>query len=205
MNANAFGPDDQENARLLIYWVRAKLGEWAMTVLSTIGYEASSLEDFIATLQKARIHTLIDVRELPMSRRKGFAKKALSSALDDVGLSYVHLKGLGDPKEGRLAARANDIPAFIQIFMRHLESPMARADIATAVDLIGLGGACLMCYERDPNLCHRKLVAERISAIIPIRIKHLGVRDGIASGNNTAGRTSGGARQGSSTRRHEAR
>ncbi|MGH6879590.1 DUF488 family protein [Hypericibacter sp.] len=176
-----------------------------MTVLSTIGYEASSLEDFIATLQKAKVHTLIDVRELPISRRQGFAKKALSSALDNAGLNYVHLKGLGDPKEGRLAARANDMPAFIKIFTRHLESPMARADIATAVDLIGPGGACLMCYERDPNFCHRKLVAEKISAIITIQIKHLGVRNGIASGSRTAERTSGSTREGSSTRRHEAR
>jgi hypothetical protein len=52
-----------------------------MPILATIGYEAASLVDFIATLQAARVHTLVDVRDLPISRRPGFAKKALAVAL----------------------------------------------------------------------------------------------------------------------------
>lgn len=85
-----------------------------MPVLATIGYEGSSLQDFIATLRAASIRTLIDVRALPISRRPGFAKNALSKALAEAGIDYVHLKGLGDPKEGRDAARANDLETFLK-------------------------------------------------------------------------------------------
>src|SRR3954453_21108705 len=79
------------------------------TILTTIGYEAAELDDFVATLLAAGITRLIDVRELPISRRRGFAKRALSEALADAGIVYVHLRGLGDPKEGREAARVGDL------------------------------------------------------------------------------------------------
>jgi uncharacterized protein (DUF488 family) len=175
-----------------------------MKVLATIGYEGASLEDFIATLKAAAVHTLIDVRELPISRRPGFAKNALSTALSNAGIEYLHLKGLGDPKEGREAARANDFAQFVRVFTRHLGTAIARADLADAVKLSAAGGTCLMCYERDPNLCHRKLVADEISAIIPIEIRHLGVRDGLAA-DRKADRTSHRARQSTAARRQEAR
>lgn len=153
-----------------------------MTALATIGYEGATLEDFLATLLAARVSTLIDVRELPISRRRGFAKNALAAALEEVGITYVHLKGLGDPKEGREAARAADMDGFHRIFGAHLRTDVAQADLARAVELVGTGGACLMCYERDPNNCHRKLVADALSARIEkLSVRHLGVRDGIAA------------------------
>jgi uncharacterized protein (DUF488 family) len=61
------------------------------------------------------VRLLIDVRELPTSRRKGFAKSALSSALAAADIGYLHLKGLGDPKPGRDAARAGDYAGFLKV------------------------------------------------------------------------------------------
>src|ERR1700754_3761106 len=119
-----------------------------MKTLATIGYEGASLEDFIATLKVAAVHTLVDVRELPISRRPGFAKNALSIALENAGIKYVHLKGLGDPKEGREAARAGDFATFTRIFSRHMGTAVARSDLADAVKLSAQGDVCLMCYER---------------------------------------------------------
>ena len=176
-----------------------------MPVLSTIGYEASSLEDFIATLHAAGIHTLIDVRELPISRRPGFAKTALSSALTAEGIRYVHLKWLGDPREGREAARAKDFDKFLRIYTRHLGSASAQADLAEAARLSAENGACLMCYERDHTTCHRLLVAKAIAAKLPTQIKHLGVRQGIDREKRKAERTGDRAREGLAPRGHEAR
>lgn len=138
-----------------------------MPVLSTIGYEGSSLDDFIATLREAGIHTLIDVRELPISRRPGFAKTALAAALHASGIVYAHLKGLGDPKEGREAARAKNFDKFLRIYTRHLMGKPAQADLQEAARLSAEGGTCLMCYERDQTTCHRLLVAQAIADIIP--------------------------------------
>lgn len=151
-----------------------------MTTLYTIGYESSSIEDFIATLRAADVSTLIDVRDFPGSRRKGFSKTALSIALADVGIEYVHLKGLGDPKEGRDAARAGEYGKFEKIFLTHMYTSQAKADLERAVTISQQSNACLMCYERSHRHCHRKYIAEAMSSIIDLNTIHLGVREGLA-------------------------
>lgn len=153
--------------------------------LSTIGYEGSTLEDFIATLKAAGVRRILDIRELPISRRKGFAKTALSAALESAGITYVHLKGLGDPKEGREAARANDRATFLRVYRKQLKTPVAIADMEKASSIAAQGAACLLCYERDPATCHRSLVAQIISDTLGASIKHLGVRHGISASTPT--------------------
>ena len=153
--------------------------------LTTIGYEGSMLDDFIATLEAASVRLLIDVRQLPISRRKGFAKGALSTALDSAGIGYLHLKGLGDPKPGRDAARSGDHDRFLKVFSEHMLTSGAQAHLSVAVGHAMAGGACLMCYERDHTSCHRKLVAEAIHAKSPIRVRNIGVRNGLAAANRT--------------------
>jgi uncharacterized protein (DUF488 family) len=156
------------------------------TVLTTIGYEGANPADFIAALRAEAVSCLIDVRELAMSRRRGFAKTALSASLESAGINYIHLKNLGDPKAGREAARQNDMPRFLEIFSAHMRSDAAQADLRTAIALAVKGGVCLMCYERDASLCHRSVVATSISAKFPISIRHIGVRDGLTSCSSKA-------------------
>jgi len=156
-------------------------------ILATIGYEAAELSDFIATLHGAGVSRLIDVRELPISRRRGFAKAALSTALAAAGIDYVHLRGLGDPKEGREAARAGDYARFRIVFGSHMKTEVAQNALRTAVRLVEDGGACLMCYERDHTRCHRTIVADAISSSLVAKIRHLGVRSGIGKRSRELG------------------
>lgn len=142
----------------------------------TIGYEAADLADFIAALRAAAVTRLIDVRQLAISRRPGFAKNALSAALSGVDIDYIHLKGLGDPKEGRMAARTGDYGRFRKVFSAHLRTEAAQTDLSKAVELVSQGGACLMCYERDHSICHRTIVAQAISDKLAVAIRHIGVR-----------------------------
>ena len=88
----------------------------------TIGYEGAAIEAFVDTLGAAGVRTLIDVRDAPWSRRPEYAKRALAEALAAGGIDYRHLKGLGNPKPGRDAARAGDI----ETFPRHLPGPNGR-------------------------------------------------------------------------------
>jgi uncharacterized protein (DUF488 family) len=62
--------------------------------LYTIGYEQASIDDFVATLRTAGVELVIDVREQPLSRKKGFSKKALNALLEANDIGYIHLKGL---------------------------------------------------------------------------------------------------------------
>lgn len=167
-------------------------------VLATIGYEGASLKDFLATLKEAGVETLIDVRELAISRRQGFSKTALSTALEESDIKYVHLRALGDPKEGRDAAKAGDYTTFERVFKRHLRTVEAKAGVAAAVELARSSNACLMCYERDQERCHRSIVANVISDRLQVSVLHLGVRENSGSNRQRRRREAVGAGQGAS-------
>src|SRR5256714_5282264 len=77
-------------------------------LLYTIGYEKTLLKDVVATLAAARVATIIDVRDRPISRRPGFSKRQLAAAIEEAGMRYVHLQALGTPPEGRLAGRRRE-------------------------------------------------------------------------------------------------
>lgn len=151
-----------------------------MSWISTIGYEGAAIDDFVETLLRAGVTALVDIREVAVSRRKGFSKRSLSQAVEMAGISYFHLRGLGDPKPGRDAARRGDFLEFQRIFRLHLESDVARQDLSAASSLARQHLICLMCYERDPQACHRKIVAEQLSANLCAKIRHLGVQQGVA-------------------------
>ena len=76
-----------------------------MTELMTIGYEGMALKEFLHVLECCQVSMLVDVRELPISRKPGFAKAALSTALAERGIKYEHLANLGCPRDVRHAYR----------------------------------------------------------------------------------------------------
>ncbi|MEZ5893443.1 MAG: DUF488 domain-containing protein [Parvularculaceae bacterium] len=145
-------------------------------MISTIGYEGVSLEEFIATLKVARVDIVIDVRERAQSRRKGFSKNALADALEVAGIEYEHFPELGDPKEGRDAARSGDIGAFQRIYSQRIKQKDALAAIDEIIDISISSHACLLCFERNPNVCHRKLITDVLEKKNQIKATHLGVR-----------------------------
>ena len=146
-----------------------------MRRLFTIGYEAATLGDFVATLQHWEVRRVLDVREVAQSRRPGFSKNALAMALSDAGISYTHLRQLGDPKEGREAAKRGDIAAFQSIFERHLQLRETVEALSAAVDICEREPTVLLCFERNPGNCHRALVARHIANLSSFSIRHLGV------------------------------
>lgn len=141
--------------------------------LLTIGYEGSTIGDVLTALQAAQVGLLLDVRAVPQSRKPGFSKRLLAAGLDEVGIRYVHLQGLGTPKPGRDAARAGHPDRMEVIFLEHMKSDRAQADLAQAKLLAREQRACLLCFERDPAQCHRRLVAEMVSAETQQPIIHL--------------------------------
>lgn len=146
-----------------------------MNQVLTVGYEGSSLADFINALMDADIDMLIDVREVPLSRKKGFSKTALSKAVDEAGIDYLHLRALGDPKPGRIAARNGEFQEFRAIYRRHLRTKKAAEALSTVIDLTRYSKICLMCYERDALHCHRKIIADRIEHRTGKAAQHLDV------------------------------
>ena len=91
----------------------------------TIGYEGVTQAEFLGALEGAGVERIIDVRALPLSRRPGFSKTPLRTALAEFGIDYVHLKALGTPPEGREAARKGRHAELERIYAGQLELPEA--------------------------------------------------------------------------------
>lgn len=124
----------------------------------TIGYEGATVAEVIAALERAGVERLIDVRQLPLSRRPGFSKSSLAAALAEHGIDYVHLKALGTPKPGRDAAKKGDRAMLEAVYAGQLELPEAQAQAAQMRALAAEKVSALLCFERDPHVCHRTLL-----------------------------------------------
>jgi uncharacterized protein (DUF488 family) len=137
--------------------------EQGVTFIFTIGYEGSSIGTFADHLLSQNISILADVRAVPLSRKPGFSKKALSQTLKDSGIEYRHYLDLGDPKHGREAARAGKYNRFREIFEAHLDTARARRCLDEVAAAAASARVCLMCFERSPENCHRSLIAARLA------------------------------------------
>jgi uncharacterized protein (DUF488 family) len=131
--------------------------------LFTIGYEQTPAKSVLDALEGAGVKLLVDVRAVASSRRPGFSKTQLAAGLDERGISYLHLRGLGTPKEGREAARSGKFDALHRIYAAHLRTPQAKEELDELSALVKKSGpVCILCYERDHAHCHRQWIAEII-------------------------------------------
>jgi uncharacterized protein (DUF488 family) len=144
-----------------------------MTKLFTVGYEGSRPSDLFASLQTNGVTLLIDVRDVPISRKPGFSKTSLAQGLEEAGIGYLHLKGLGDPKPGRIAAREGRFSDFRRIFTAHMLTTAAQQALAEAVVAASKAIACLLCFEQDHTNCHRCIVADSMARSRKFSLVHL--------------------------------
>src|SRR3982750_1954195 len=108
--------------------------------LFTIGYEQTPPKAVLDELESSGVKLLVDVRPVPSSRRPGFSKNQLAAGLDERGISYLHLRGLGTPKEGREAARSGKFDALHRIYAAHLKTPQARQELDELAALVNQAG-----------------------------------------------------------------
>ncbi|MGE0224511.1 MAG: DUF488 family protein [Acetobacteraceae bacterium] len=143
--------------------------------LLTIGYEGCTIDGVLTTLRAARVGLLVDVRAVAASRKPGFSKRQLSASLDEAGIRYVHLQALGTPKPGRDAVRAGHPERMEPIFREHMAGDRPQAELAQVRLLAREQRACLLCFERDHMTCHRRFVAEMVTAETGQAVEHLAV------------------------------
>ena len=142
--------------------------------VATVGYQAATVDSFLRALREAGIGLLVDVRAVASSRRPGFSKSRLAANLAEAGIGYVHLRALGTPAEGRAAARAGRHARMRAVYLRHLASHEAQAELAELADLVGADRpVCLLCFEADPAHCHRSMVAAALAERLPLDVVHL--------------------------------
>ncbi|HWQ14754.1 MAG TPA: DUF488 domain-containing protein [Roseiflexaceae bacterium] len=132
-----------------------------MLTLYTAGYQGHTIETFLDLLGGHAIEHLIDVRQLPFSRKPDFSKKRLRAHLEAAGVGYSHIVGLGTPKPLRdEVRRTKDYAAFFA----HMRTCLAEQGDALeeALALVRTRRCLLLCFEADPAACHRTVVAEAL-------------------------------------------
>jgi uncharacterized protein (DUF488 family) len=137
-------------------------------VTFTIGYAGKSLADFVKALHAAGVQRVVDVRALPLSRKKGFSKTSLGEALSKESIEYVHLRVAGNPYRDQ----KNDIKACLALYSSHVDE---HPEVVEAVEAAVVGRrAALLCFEADACDCHRSEIVKRLTARDPRReVRHL--------------------------------
>lgn len=129
------------------------LGDSMTRTVVSIGYQGRSLEQWLELLLKHNVRKVLDVRELPLSRKKGFSKNGLSSVLAAEGIEYLHLKSAGNPH--RLAK--SDVQRCLRLYRSHLAR---RPQILAEVQRELTGTVAVLCFERVHAECHRSVLLE---------------------------------------------
>jgi uncharacterized protein (DUF488 family) len=146
--------------------------------IATIGIYGWTLERFLAALRSADVRAVLDVRQRRGVRGPEYAwanSLRVQAALENAGIEYQHHKELAPTTDLREVQYADDARQGIgkrsrvelapEYRRRYLEEILERVDLSELVrELPAEGLAALMCVERDPEACHRSLIAERLVA-----------------------------------------
>ncbi len=146
-----------------------------MAAIATIGVYGFGRDSFLGALAEARISLLLDVRQRRGVRGSEYAwanARRLQGALAEAGIGYTHLKELAPTTELRQLQYREDAklgegkrsrtalaPEYAR---RYTEEILDRVDLDPIVKWIGATSAALLCVERDPEACHRSLIAARL-------------------------------------------
>jgi len=158
-----------------------------MLNVATIGVYGWTLEDFLEALAAADVRVLLDVRQRRGVRGREYAwanAQRLQAALEQAAIGYEHHLELAPTTELRQLQYAEDdrqgvgkrsrtelAPAYVERYTAEILDRAELDDIVAA--LPAEGAAALLCVERDPEACHRSLIAERLAADHDVEVSHL--------------------------------
>jgi uncharacterized protein (DUF488 family) len=154
--------------------------------ITTIGVYGFDRDSFLATLAAARVDLVLDVRQRRGVRGSEYAwanARRLEATLAAAGTGYNHLPELAPTTELREVQYREDdrrgegkrsrsvlAPEYAS---RYREEILDAVDLAPIVRLIGNGKAALLCVERDPEACHRSLIAARLAGEWDFQVEDL--------------------------------
>ena len=132
-------------------------------MIAGIGYQGRTIDELVERLRARSVAVVIDVRELPWSRRAGFSKQALAERLAREGIRYVHVRAAGNPRANRKSGASSE--EILARYREHLDrTPGVLEEILAAA---GGEPAALLCYEAKVAECHRSVLLERLASLHP--------------------------------------
>jgi uncharacterized protein (DUF488 family) len=144
-------------------------------ILMTVGYEGIETQTFWDLLATHNVQTLVDVRERPLSRKRGFSKSTLIHSARDLDITYIHLPELGCPSDIRTKYKEErDWNWYTEQFLDYLS--YQESAVAELAERVNLERCCLLCFEADAAFCHRSFVAERVASYGDRKVQILHIR-----------------------------
>jgi uncharacterized protein (DUF488 family) len=141
--------------------------------LFTVGYEGRTLPQFVRLLKQHGITRLVDVRERPASRKPGFSALPLFDALRRAGITYESDRSLGNPVEIRQLWKNGSLSEGKTRYRRLIRNGR-RPRVELLLSISKVERVCILCYEGNPDLCHRAVIAEEAARLEPdLVVTHL--------------------------------
>jgi uncharacterized protein (DUF488 family) len=141
----------------------------------TLGYEKRSLPEFIRILEESNIRVVLDVREKAWSHKRDFCKTRFKDGLAKNKILYIHVPEAGNPKNIRIKSKSSE--HCLELYEEYLSQTHNGLIIIKQAILDAKNEkkkVCLTCFERDPQMCHRSIIANRLKRRIKGSIvKHL--------------------------------
>lgn len=137
--------------------------------ITGIGYEGLTQDALISRLRVRGVGTLVDVRLNAISRKPGFSKKALTTALEQAGIHYRHMPALGNQRANRDGYAETTSPSARQARDRYrntLAHDAAATSLSELVELARTQTIAVFCFEADEHHCHREQVLEHVRAVL---------------------------------------
>jgi uncharacterized protein (DUF488 family) len=157
-----------------------------MASIATIGVYGFDRDSFLDALTSAGIELLLDVRQRRGVRGSEYAwanSRRLQASLAEASIAYTHLNELAPTTELRELQYREDArvgegkrsrtalaPEYAR---RYTEEILDSTDLGPIVQWVGDSSAALLCVERDPEACHRSLIAARLEAEWGFQVEHL--------------------------------
>jgi len=126
------------------------------TQVISIGYEQRSISEFLDVLLEHKVEKLVDVRELPLSRKKGFSKASLSESLSSVGIQYRHVRAAGNPHR----KQKSNIDQCLALYSNYLKNNPHVLEVVAAE--LSKKPTAILCYERKHRNCHRSILLDSL-------------------------------------------
>lgn len=133
--------------------------------LLTVGYEGRSVAEVVAALAEQSVSLVVDVRLTPLSRKPGLSKRRLGEHLAAVGIDYLHLPALGNPRDNRDGFRAGTVASRAR-FIGLLKEPAAERSLVEIIEHAARETVALLCFEADPMRCHRHLISDAVVRLV---------------------------------------
>ena len=135
------------------------------TVVFTIGHSTRPIEQFITLLQAHGVSCVVDVRTVPRSRHNPqFNQDSLADSLEQAGLGYIHMPGLGGLRHAKAGSTTNIAwrNASFRGYADYMQTSEFAENLAELITLAETEQVAIMCAEAVPWRCHRSLIADAL-------------------------------------------